>query len=147
VARRSRTDVLVVHAAATPPDLAVTAADVDRWHRERGWDGIGYHFFIRRDGTLEKGRGLLARGAHVKGHNDHTLGICLAGGIDAQGNPDKNFTTAQYDALYRVLDVLLVTFPRAAVRGHKAFDGVHKACPCFDVGEWASRQTWSIERS
>lgn len=138
--RRERTDYIVVHAAATPPDMEVTADMVDQWHRERGFRAIGYHLFIRRDGTLEHGRKIDLWGAHVKGHNHSSVGIAMAGGIDHQGSPENNFTDAQWDALRSALRTLQAVYPRAKITGHTDFSGVHKACPCFDVEAWKARQ-------
>ena len=82
---------IAVHCAATTPDMDIGAATIDRWHKERGFSSIGYHYVIRRDGTLETGRPLNTPGAHVQGHNAHSIGICLAGGVDQAGKPEKQF--------------------------------------------------------
>ena len=72
----------------------VSVDEIDRWHKERGWDGIGYHFVIRKDGTIEKGRNLAKKGTHAKGRNQ-MIGIVLTG--------YDSFTTAQTDALIELL--------------------------------------------
>jgi len=110
--------------------------EIDRWHREKGWLMIGYHFVIRRDGTLETGRPLNRSGAHTKGHNAHSIGICMVGGIDDEGEAENNFTTPQFKTLDELLYSLLQDHPAAEIKGHRDFPGVAKACPSFDVREW-----------
>lgn len=146
--QRSRTDWLVVHCAATAPDAQVRAADIRRWHLAKGWSDIGYHYVIGRDGVLEPGRPENAVGAHVRGFNQVSLGICLIGGVDAQGKPENNFTAAQFTRLHELLSELKKRYPNAGIRGHRDFspdlngDGritpeeFIKACPCFDVAQW-----------
>jgi N-acetyl-anhydromuramyl-L-alanine amidase AmpD len=150
---RHRTDHIVLHCSATRASQPVTAADIRKWHKARGWGDIGYHYVIRRDGTLEKGRHEAAVGAHVGGHNWHTLGICLAGGLnDRTGAPEDNFTPAQWETLRGLMKALAGRYPRATVLGHRDLspdrdgDGEvepHewlKSCPCFDARAWAERE-------
>ncbi len=131
---------IVIHCADTKPCMDIGAKDIDRWHRERGWLGIGYHLVIRRDGTIENGRKLtpesIQAGAHVKGYNHCSVGICMAGGMaeDGKGHED-NFTDAQWDALQTVVKELKRAFPQAKVVGHTDLDP-HKPCPCFDAQSW-----------
>lgn len=132
---RKKTDYLVVHCAATKPSMDIGWKEIDRWHRQRGWLKIGYHYVIRRDGTVEPGRELMEIGAHVKGYNSVSVGICLVGGIDEKGKPDNNFSDEQMAALGYLLTKLKKIFPDAKVVGHRdLFSG--KACPCFDAGKW-----------
>jgi|SRR5215217_6495392 len=145
---RSRTDYIVVHCAATPPTSDIGKAEIDRWHRAQGWLMIGYHFVIRRDGTLETGRAVDAIGSHVAGYNSTSIGISLVGGVDAKGRPENNFTSAQFAALAELLIDLKAKYPNAQILGHRDFspdknkDGKitsnewMKACPSFDVREW-----------
>ena len=83
---RTATDYIAVHCAATPPKADIGVAAIDRWHRAKGWNGVGYHRVIRRDGTIEQGRPDEAVGAHVEGFNSTAVGICLAGGVAADGH-------------------------------------------------------------
>lgn len=115
---------IVVHCSDTPDNREHTAADIHRWHQERGWDGIGYHWVIRRDGTIEPGRPEYWTGAHVKGHNKGSIGICLIG--------RKHFTTAQFDALRTHLNWHPESFE---LFGHYELDP-SKTCPNFNVKEW-----------
>jgi len=128
-------DRIIVHASATKPDQNITAKNIERWHVEdNGWRAIGYHYVIRRDGTLEKGRDIHEAGAHALGYNANSIGVCLVGGVDKFNSPEQNYTANQYYTLKKLLDVLCVTFPDADIIGHN--DVSDKACPVFNVGEW-----------
>ena len=129
---------LVVHCSATPAGREFHAADIDRWHRERGWNGIGYHYVICLDGTVEPGRPIERVGAHVAGHNAYSIGICMIGGVDAKGRASDTFTAEQYDALEALLRELRVRWPHASILGHRDFPNVHKDCPSFDVRTWCA---------
>lgn len=136
--KRTSTDYLVVHCAATRPSQDIGAADIDRWHRAQGWACIGYHFVIRRDGTVEEGRELDVIGAHVSGHNTNSVGICLAGGVTEADvtKAENNFTEAQLASLKKLLLDLRKKYPKAKIQGHRDFPGVKKACPSYDVKSW-----------
>lgn len=122
----------IVHCSYTPPEMDIGANEIRRWHKDRGWTDIGYHFVIRRDGTLEAGRPIARRGAHARGHNDDSVGICLVGGQNAaKTGPDCNFTLKQYESL-RVLKNTLEEQHTLTWHGHREFSS--KSCPCFDVG-------------
>ena len=132
-------EYLVVHCSATPEDMDIGASDIKRWHLQRGWLDIGYHYVIRRDGTVEKGRNDNTPGAHARGYNQKSLGICLVGGVESDGkSPEANYTHAQWESLESLLSVLLVDHEGAQVLGHRDLPNVHKACPSFDAIEWWS---------
>ena len=128
---------LAVHCAATRPKMDIGVKEIRRWHLERGWRDIGYHYVIGRDGTVEDGRPNQDAGAHIAGHNKNTLGICLVGGVDDNLKPEANFTDAQMKALRTLLTFLGTTYnvPRENWLGHRDF-GANKACPSFDVQAW-----------
>lgn len=128
---------LVVHCSATPAGKPFRAADIERWHQQQGWEGIGYHFVIPLDGSIEPGRDLDKAGAHVAGHNAKTIGICYIGGMNAQNTEAANTLNAeQADALELLLRGLRSRWPNATIRGHRDFPNVAKACPSFDVRPW-----------
>ena len=127
---------IIVHCSATPPSMIVGADDIRKWHITRGWSDIGYHYVIRRNGVTEAGRDIEKAGAHAKGHNEDSIGICLIGGIDEEGKPDDNYTLLQYNELLRLINFLKITFPIKLLKGHRDLPGVTKACPCFDVDAW-----------
>ena len=124
-------NLIIVHCSATPEGRNVSVADIDRWHRERGFDGIGYHYVVYIDGSVHEGRPLNKVGAHCKGHNVHSIGICYVGGVDLNGKPKDTRTLAQKDALVNLLMRLKRRFPKAVIRGHRDFAA--KACPSFDA--------------
>ena len=127
---------LVVHCSATMAKMDIGVHEIDRWHKDRGWAGIGYHYVIRRNGKIEKGRTEDKVGAHVKGYNSDSIGVCVVGGIDEQGHSEANYTPAQYHSLRQLLTDLKSRYPVAKLRGHRDFPNVHKSCPCFDVRAW-----------
>ena len=135
---RSKTDYIAIHCSATSEKQNFGAADIDKWHRSKGWACIGYHYVIKRDGTIEEGRKESQIGAHVADWNAVSLGICMIGGVDADDmtKAEDNFTTAQYASLITLLKKLKVKYPKAKVQGHRDFPNVHKACPSFDVAEF-----------
>lgn len=124
---------IIVHCSASPEGLNVTAADIRRWHTAgNGWSDIGYHFVVRIDGTVEPGRPLAQPGAHCRGHNARSVGICYVGGLGADGRTPKDTRTpAQRAALLSLLRELKQQFPAAAIHGHRDFAA--KACPSFDA--------------
>lgn len=124
---------IIVHCSATPEGKDFTAADIDRWHRQRGWRCIGYHYVIELDGSIHKGRDESAIGAHCSGQNADSIGICYVGGIDKSGKAKDTRTTAQKDALLKLLKELRAKYPKAIIQGHRDFPGVTKACPSFDA--------------
>lgn len=134
------TDVkyLIVHCSATPPGMDVGVKEIDRWHRQRGFFKIGYHFVIRRNGTIEHGRSITEIGAHAVPWNSQSVGICVVGGVAEDGQtPEANFAPAQMESLRSLLNQLRDEyFPKAEVIGHRDVPGVHKACPSFDVKTW-----------
>lgn len=134
--KRSKTDLIVVHCSATPAKMDVDAKEIDRWHKERGFLKIGYHFVIRRDGTREKGRDINDVGAHVVGSNHKSVGICLVGGMDdLNAEPEDNFTAEQWVTLYLTLKEMHEAYSTAKIIGHREIDN-RKACPSFDVQDW-----------
>jgi N-acetylmuramoyl-L-alanine amidase len=131
-----KVDYLIVHCSATPASRDIGAADIDRMHRLRGFFKIGYHYVIKRDGTIEKGREDNEAGAHAKGYNLRSIGICLVGGITPKLRAEMNFTEEQFVSLKKLLADLKEKFPTATVVGHRDLPDVRKACPCFDVATW-----------
>lgn len=122
---------IIIHCTATPAGRSVTVSDIDRWHRQRGFRCIGYHYVIYLDGTVVHGRNESMAGAHCKGFNAHSIGVCYVGGLDAKGIPCDTRTPQQRKALDALVSSLRKRFPGATVHGHCEFAA--KACPCFDV--------------
>lgn len=125
--------LFIIHCSAVHPWQKSGVKEIDRWHRQRGWKhGCGYHYVVRRDGTIETGRPLEMVGAHCVNHNNHSVGICYEGGLDMSGNPADTRTPEQKEALRKLLLQLHERFPKAIVAGHNAFNPM-KSCPCFDA--------------
>lgn len=142
-------DSIIIHCSATPCGQDFTAADIDRWHRQRSFNGIGYHFVIRLDGTVENGRAIEKPGAHCTGWNNRSIGICYIGGLDACGHPADTRTPEQKAAMRTLISRLQGEyFGIRTIIGHRDTspdlngDGriepneFIKACPCFDVRTW-----------
>lgn len=133
--KRQTTDYIVVHCAATQNKPTIDRVSIDQMHRCK-FLCIGYHFVIKTDGTIQRGRDLDVVGAHVKGYNHNSVGICLIGGTNKNGRSVDNFTQAQKSSLRELITYLLSLYPEAKVQGHRDFPGVSKDCPCFDVKKW-----------
>ncbi len=133
---------IIVHCSATAPNwmegkpLADKIAEIDRWHKQRGWSGIGYHYLIDRNGEMLPGRSQNKAGAHVEGRNSTTLGICLIGGRGSNANdaPETHYTPDQLDMLRRLIDNLRSVYGDIPVTGHNQYAA--KACPGFNVPRW-----------
>lgn len=125
---------IIIHCAATKPTMDIGAKEIEQWHRARGFFGIGYHYVIRRDGTIEMGRPLEKAGAHAEGYNADSIGICMAGGIDNKGKPQNNFTDAQWDSLAKLTKDLVQSYGALKIIGHN--EVAAKACPSFSVQKW-----------
>lgn len=138
---RTRTDYIVVHCAATKPSMDIGVREITQWHvRDNGWLAVGYHYIIRRDGTVEPGRPVDVVGSHVKGFNERSIGICLVGGINDKGAPEANFTHEQYTSLETLLKVSKRVYSKAQIVGHTDLDS-GKACPSFKVADWLKTVT------
>ena len=125
---------IIVHCSATPEGKDFSVADIRRWHLQRGFADIGYHFVIYRDGSVNIGRPLQKSGAHCSGHNKNSIGVCYIGGVATDGKTPKDTrTSAQKDSLVRLITELRQQFPNASVHGHREF--ANKACPCFNASE------------
>lgn len=122
---------IIIHCSATEYNLDFRAADIDRWHKAKGWNGIGYHFVIDLDGTIEPGRAIAETGAHCQHHNAYSIGICYIGGM-INGKPEDTRTWHQKIALRHLVSTLLHCYPTIwKISGHREYS--NKACPCFDV--------------
>lgn len=123
---------IIVHCAATPEGKNFKAADIDGWHRERKMKCIGYHYVVDLDGTVEPGRPESEIGAHCRGHNQNSIGVCYVGGLAADGKTPKDTrTAAQKEALLALLKKLRAKYPKASIHSHRDFAA--KACPSFDA--------------
>lgn len=123
---------IIVHCSATPEGRDYTVTDIDRWHRQRGFKCIGYHYVVYRDGSVHRGRDVAEIGAHCTGQNSNSIGVCYIGGMSADNRTAKDTRTpAQKAALRDLVELLKTEYPNATIHGHREF--ANKACPCFDV--------------
>lgn len=130
--KRTITEI-IIHCSATPEGRDYTVEDIRRWHKERGWSDIGYHYVIYRNGHIEPGRDVDIIGAHCVGHNTHSIGICYVGGVARDGKTAKDTRTlAQKAALLSLLVDLHKLYPKAIIVGHRDYDK-GKACPSYDA--------------
>ena len=129
---KRRITEIIVHCTATSDGRDFTVEDIRRWHKQRGFSDIGYHYVIYRDGSVHNGRDVDLIGAHCEGHNSHSIGVCYVGGLDADGRKPKDTRTpTQRIALVQLLRDLMIYYPGARIYGHRDF--ACKDCPCFDA--------------
>lgn len=124
-------DKIILHCAATPEGRHFDVKDIDAWHKQKGWSGVGYHYVVLLDGTIEYGRPIHRSGAHTKGLNSSSIGICYIGGVDLEGSPKDTRTDCQKESLLQLMHVLRKMHPGADIHGHRDFSA--KACPSFDA--------------
>ena len=136
---------IVIHCTATKENKYFDVCDIDRWHKQRGFKEIGYHYLILLDGTIQVGRNEIEVGAHVKGFNKHSIGVSYVGGLDSNGKAKDTRTEEQKRALILLLIDLKARYNDAEILGHRDFskdlngNGIiekheyMKQCPCFDV--------------
>lgn len=123
---------LVVHCSDTDDDQDIGAEEIHKLHISFGWDGIGYHKVVRKNGIIEDGRPEYWIGAHVYGFNTQSLGVCLIG--------RDNFNKEQFNSLKKILINWKVKFPRAKILGHCHFENTNKTCPNFNVNQWLDEE-------
>ena len=129
-----RIDLIVIHCSATRSNQNFPVTALIRCHADR-FGFMGYHYYITRDGRTYQTRHEQLIGAHAKGYNQHSLGVCYEGGLDSQGKPADTRTAKQKKALLVLLKKLKAEHPQAEILGHRDLPGVKKACPCFDAAK------------
>ena len=113
LSRRSSTEYIALHHAEA---VTCTAKQIHEWHKSNGWSGIGYHFFVRKNGEIYRGRPLWALGAHVHGMNHCSVGICAEGDYH---NRDKVMPETQKQAIKELVTYLKGIYPMAKIVGHR----------------------------
>ena len=130
-------NLIVVHCSATRSDQRFTVEMLRNDHNARfHGKGVGYHYYIERDGQVYQTRPEEEIGMHAIGYNAHSIGICYEGGLDEKGNSDDTRTPAQRAAMIALLRSLKVDYPDADIQGHCELKGIHKACPSFSCQEY-----------
>jgi len=129
---KRKIDKIIIHCSATPEGRDISVETIRDWHLKRGWSDIGYHYVIDLEGKVHAGRPIEKTGAHVKGHNTGSIGICYVGGVEEDGKTPKDTRTKdQKAALDNLLFILTDIFANVTIHGHNEFSS--KACPSFDV--------------
>lgn len=124
---------LIWHCTATPEGREVSPAEIDRWHKARGWNGIGYHKVVHLDGSVSEGRPESKIGAHVADHNTGTIGYVYVGGVHADDvhKAKDTRTPSQKVTMERLTREAIARYGLTKVSGHNQY--ANKACPCFDA--------------
>lgn len=132
--RRSKTDEVILHHAEASN---ATVWDINDWHLSNGWVGIGYHYYIRKDGSIYRGRPEWAVGAHATGHNDRSIGICCEGAYMTETMP-----AAQLASLKALLRDIMGRYGTLALKRHRDVNAT--SCP-GDNFPWAEAQDYMKE--
>ena len=132
--RRSKTDEVILHHAEAS---SATVWDINDWHLDNGWVGIGYHYYIRKDGSIYRGRPEWAVGAHATGHNDRSIGICCEGAYMTETMP-----AAQLYSLKALLRDIMGRYGTLALKRHRDVNAT--SCP-GDRFPWAEAQNYAKE--
>ena len=134
--KRKLTDTIVIHCSATPETMDIGVEKIREWHvKDNGWDDVGYHHIITRDGTIEPARPEEMQGAHAPKVNHRSIAICMIGGSDANGMWSNNFTNEQWVTLKALLLNLTKKYEIKKIIGHYQVDD-KKECPSFKVPEY-----------
>tara|TARA_R100001086_G_scaffold139319_1_gene73047 strand:- start:1125 stop:1562 length:438 start_codon:yes stop_codon:yes gene_type:complete len=141
---RTKTNTIVIHCSATPEDMDIGVKKIREWHvKERGWDDVGYHYIIKRDGMLEHGRSEKYTGAHARVVNYCSIGICLIGGSNKSGEWENNFTESQFRILTNLISNLKERYSITKIIGHYEIEE-KKKCPSFNVPEWLKKENINV---
>jgi N-acetylmuramoyl-L-alanine amidase len=129
---KTKINLLIVHCSDTPDDKDLRALDIHEMHLSFGWDGIGYHKVICRNGNIENGRPEFWIGAHTFNKNKRSLGVCLIG--------RNNFSDLQFLSLKNLLIEWKIKYPNSIILGHRDSINTNKTCPNFNVNEWCKKE-------
>lgn len=125
---------IILHCSATKTDQSFDIDNIRDWHvNGNGWSDVGYHFYIKLDGTIQKGRPIERSGAHTKGHNKDSIGLCFEGGYHPDGSLWSEPTIAQQKTFINWLKTIEPEFGRIPIHGHREYS--NKDCPGFDVND------------
>jgi len=143
---RKKTDSIIIHCAATKPSMDIGYNVIRKWHVDQnGWDDVGYHFIIKRNGQYEKGRPEGYSGAHAPSHNGRSIGICLVGGMAEDGGPENNFTLEQFLTLKDLINMIMDKYSDITdVLGHCDVQDNKPNCPGFNVKEWLHKEAINV---
>jgi len=134
MSKRKETKYIIIHSTETKPSVDLSARDIDERHRKKGLLKIGYHFVIRRDGTINVGRPLCEIGAHLQKQDKKSVGVCMVGGLNTRGIEAPDYSVQQQQALFVLIKFLKLTYKDAVVVGHNTFEAT--SCPSFNIEKW-----------
>ena len=134
--KRTITKQIILHCSATPEGMDIRAKDIRKWHKQNGWEDIGYHYIIDLDGTIEKGRPENMVGAHCTGQNSNSIGICYIGGCDKNMQPKNTITDIQKQKLLDLVYLLLENYKLTIDNVHCHNEYSNKACPSFSIKDF-----------
>ena len=138
--KRELTDTIVIHCSATPATMDIGVEKIREWHvKDNGWDDVGYHHIITRDGTLEPARPEEMQGAHAPAANYRSVAICMIGGSNSNGDWENNFLDPQWVTLKALLLNLIEKYEIKKIIGHYQVDD-RKECPSFKVPDWLEKE-------
>jgi N-acetyl-anhydromuramyl-L-alanine amidase AmpD len=143
---RKKTEMIVVHCAATKASMDIGATEIRKWHvDDNGWSDIGYHYIIKRGGLVEIGRPEAFQGAHAPAANSKSIGICLIGGMAEDGGPENNFTMEQFLSLKDLIKKIKMTNPNIVeIVGHSDIQENKPNCPGFNLKEWLYKEDINV---
>ena len=143
---RKKTDSIIIHCAATKASMDIGYKEIREWHVDQnGWDDVGYHFIIKRNGQYEKGRPEGYSGAHAPSHNSRSIGICLVGGMADDGGPENNFTLEQFLTLKDLVNMIMDKYSDITeILGHCDVQENKPNCPGFNVKEWLNKEAINV---
>lgn len=127
---------LVIHCTASPEGRDLTVQDIRNMHLKNGWSDIGYHYVIDLNGNIHNGRDVDMIGAHVSGHNSHSIGIVYVGGLGGNGKGKDTRTPKQKEALVKLLLELREFYPTARICGHRDFSKDLNNNGIIEPNEW-----------
>ena len=143
---RKKTEMIVVHCAATKPSMDIGYKEIRKWHVEdNGWDDVGYHYIVRRDGKVEVARSEAFQGAHAPAVNSKSIGVCLVGGMAEDGGAENNFTLEQFLSLKDLIKKIKTTNPNIKeILGHCDVQDNKPNCPGFNLKEWCIKEDINV---
>lgn len=128
---------IILHCSATPEGKDYSVDTIRKWHLQRGFSDIGYHYVIYRDGTIHSGRDVNISGAHCTNHNSKSIGVCYIGGLDFTGKNAKDTRTEeQKKSLVNLVKQLMSIYKLSISNVHCHNEYANKACPSFKINDF-----------
>jgi len=144
---RKKTEMIVIHCAATKASMDIGATEIKKWHvDDNGWDDIGYHYIIRRSGLVEAGRPEAFKGAHAPAVNSKSIAVCLIGGMADDGGAENNYTLEQFLSLKDLIKKLIKSNSNIKeILGHCDIQDNKQDCPGFNLKQWLYKEDIHVD--